>query len=701
MKNETKQNHNAARIKKKAAELGAKTLLFCKQNYLMLGYILASLIIELTGVAVTSGKFYMTAPWLYFTFVAIFALISIYLPGHKSRYVLFVVALAFNFCIDILFIVIFESTGGTIFDYAMITLRVDAMMIVSGIPINFTYMFVSAVVISLYCVLGHMLKTRMPKPDREKITRVVTSSLLAGVLTANMLAVYFTNYKNNANDLRYKIYQQETGTYSNQGIVGNLYSELVRGLFFSGIDLGDVDEMNRFIYSGVALPTAMTGRAKDFNVVTVLCESFEWFTFLYDAERYPNGFARVEKPTDDGKPDKNGNADEPPKEEQIAQVRAALRELYPNLYRFYESDSTVILDNSHSLEKTDISENKAILGNYPLHEYINYSYPYNSVPYSMPNIMKNMFGVESNSFHDGTNTFYNRNVHHVNALGFESYTSSENMNITSDESGLGQNNLDSEMMESCKAEMFPTDRRFNTFITTITMHGPYAERKNLQEYYDKLDEYGLLPYTEGDDELNALRYYCAAGMDFDKAIGTMLDYLDENGLADNTLITLYGDHNAYYGGLSNYVKNIYSTSVPNYTELYRVPVMIKVGNESLGNPYVEKFTCVADIYPTILDLLGVAAFTNLTYGNSAFSYESSVLYSRAYDKFLTDKIYFNSLNNIIYKSADVTEDYKKEIENKSLALLDKISHVNRIFAGDFFKGRESEFYDRLRHAQID
>ncbi len=700
MKDKTKQNAAVARAKKKAAEYGAKTLLFVKQNYLTFGYIAAALLIELTGVAVTSGKFYMTAPWLYFTFVAIVALISLYLPGHKSRYALFVTALALNFCIDILFIVIFESTGGTVFDFAMIKLRADAMMIVAGIPINFTYMFVTSVIIALYCVLGHMFKTRMPKPNREKLTRVVTSSLLAGVFTANILAVYFTNYKYNADDLHYKIYQQETGTYSNQGIVGNLYSELVRGLFFSGIEVGDVNEMNQFVYSKLAMPTARTGIAKDFNVVTMLCESFEWFTFLYDAERYPNGFARVEKQTDGDKPDPTDES-EPPLDEQIAYVKAALRELYPNLYRFYESDSTVILNNSHSLEKTDISENKAILGNYPLHEYINYSYPENSVPYSLPNIMKNMFGVESHSFHDGTNTFYNRNVHHVNALGFESYTSSESMDITLDESGLGQNNLDSEMLQSCKAEMFPTDRRFNTFITTITMHGPYVERKNLQPYYDKLDEYGLLPYTEGDDELNALRYYCAAGMDFDKAIGIMLDYLDENGLADNTLITLYGDHNAYYGGLSNYVKNIYSTNVPDYTELYRAPVMIKVGNESMGNAFIEKFTCVSDIYPTILDLLGVTAFTNLTYGTSAFSRDSSVLYSRAYGKFLTDKIYFNSLNNIIYKSADVTDAYIKEIETKSLALLDKISHVNRIFAGDFFKGRETEFYDRLRHAQID
>lgn len=710
MKDSNQKNAGRENIKARAKAFGVKTLEFCKQNYLMLGYIVAALIIELTGVAVTSGKFYMTAPWLYLTFVAIICLISMYLPGHKSRYILFTVALVCNFCIDILFIVIFESTGGTIFDFAMIQLRVDAMMIVSGIPINFAFMFVSALVIALYCTLGHMLRSRMPRPQTEKITRVITSSLLAGVLTANILAVYFTNYKNNSDDLRYKIYQQEAGTYSNRGIVGNLYGELVRGLFFHGAQLGDVNEMTDFIYKNVSQPTKYFGKAEGYNVVTVLCESFEWFTFLYDAERYPGGHAAIERQAEDAI-DESEELDE-----QIARVKASLRELYPNLYRFYESNSTVILNNSHSLEKTDISENKSILGNYPLDKYINYDYAHNSIPYSLPNIMKNLYGVESNSFHDGTNTFYNRNVHHVSALGFNSYTSSESMGIATG-SGLGQNNLDSEMMEACKTQMFPTDRRFNTFITTITMHGPNAERKSLQPYYDKLDEYGILPYVEGDADANALRYYCAAGMDFDKAIGVMLDYLnatdytdengnpmlDENGnhvkLSDRTLITLFGDHNAYYGGLSNYVKNVYSAAVPNYTELYRVPVMIKVGNINLGNPVIEKFTCISDIYPTILDLLGITAFTNLTYGTSAFSEESSILYSRAYDKFLTDKIYFNSLSNVMYKAADVTPEYEAQIEKKSLVLLDKISHVNRIFAGDFFKGRENEFYDNLRRAQ--
>ena len=234
-----------------------------------------------------------------------------------------------------------------------------------------------------------------------------------------------------------------------------------------------------------------------------------------------------------------------------------------------------------------------------------------------------------------------------------------------------------------------------------------------------MDALGILPFDEDDEDGNSLRYYCAAGMDLDKAVGIMLDYLDEKGLTDNTIITMYGDHNCYYQGVSNYVKDIYSYSAENYTELYRVPVMMKLGGLDMsaiasGNEsnaasdddssdgtsrayFIDKFTCVVDIMPTILDVLGIRGFKNLMYGVSAFSDESSVLYSRAYDRFLTDKIYFNSLSSVTYQAPDADIE---EIEQKCIVLLDKISHTNRIFAGDFFKGaRETDYFTRLKAIQ--
>lgn len=118
--------------------------------------------------------------------------------------------------------------------------------------------------------------------------------------------------------------------------------------------------------------------------------------------------------------------------------------------------------------------------------------------------------------------------------------------------------------------------------------------------------------------------------------------------------------------------------------------MIKIGAGEESTVKIDKFTCTADILPTILSLLGIRYFENLYYGHSVFSEEESVLYSRAYDVFMTDKIYFSTLKNIKYVSPEVDENYYKDIENRSLFLLEKISFVNRIFASDFFRGTKEE-----------
>ena len=178
----------------------------------------------------------------------------------------------------------------------------------------------------------------------------------------------------------------------------------------------------------------------------------------------------------------------------------------------------------------------------------------------------------------------------------------------------------------------------------------------------------------------------------------MMDYLEETGLLDHTLIVIFGDHNVYYQSLSNYVKNIYPKSDPSadITELYRVPLMIKVGAQS-EQVVIDKFTCTADILPTILSLLGIRYYDNLYYGNSAFSEKESLLYSRAYDVFFTDQIYFTSLDHIVWASPQADESYQAEMEQRAVTLMEKISYVNRIFAADLFRGDAlTRFEDNMR-----
>ena len=643
-----------------------------KKNHIPILFAITALCMELTAVFVTSGKLLIRSPWLFLSLLAVLTVLQYFLPTNRARHIFSSVLLTVFFIFDLLFIVIFEMTG-TIFDFSMLKLRGDAMAILESVPINFPYTAISGVLLSSFIVFGASFATDSAPAAYSKAAKRALSLCLAAFLVLHLSLSYITVAEANENtDLSTTmLYSSQESGYADKGILGNLISELYQGAF-EKVEIGDTKEIEQFLYEKVTgEDVPMFGAAEGYNVVTVLAESFEWFSFLRDEARYPNGY-HVED--------------------------TVLRELYPNLYSFY--DTSYVMTNFHSREKTDISENLSIIGNYPLDYYLNYDYPENNIAYSLPNVMRLLYGVESNSFHNGTNGFYNRDVYLTDAVGFSSFIASDEMTAQGmmNYFDLGERNLDSEMIETCKEQMFPTDRRFNTYITTITMHGQYSHRDNLQEYYDILDAYGLLPLQEDDENANTFRYYAAAAMELDRAVGVMMDYLEQTGLLDHTLIVIFGDHNVYYQSLSNYVKDIYPKSDPSadITELYRVPLMVKLGAQS-EQFFIDKFTCTADILPTILSLLGIRYYDNLCYGSSVFSREESLLYSRAYDVFFTDQIYFTSLDNIVWASPKADEGYRAEIEQRAVTLMKKISYVNRMFAADLFRGEAlTRFEENMR-----
>ncbi len=668
-----------------------KLIRFLQSNFIIWAFWAVAVVIELTGVCVTSGRFLIRRPFMWLSLMSVFTAILFAVKRPKGRYWCAFSFMLVFFVIDLVFIVVYDMTGST-FDFAMLKLRGDAMAIIESIPINFVYVSVSGICISLYLLLARYFLKKVPAPQRI-LPRGIIAGVLAAILFLHGGVAYMENRNVNPADLSYKLYSGSDGTYYDRGILGNFIDELYKGAFFSKVPLGDETELENYIYASRSDVTGSGysdyhGIAKGHNVITILGESFEWFSFMADLadagldDAYPGGFQTDE---------------------------STLRALYPNLYKLYDT-STVCL-NHHAREKTDISENQSILGNYPTDCYINYDYPENTIPYSLPNILKALYDVDSYSFHNGEYTFYNRNVHHESALGFAKYTASEQM-VASEQfknyfAENAERNLDSEMMEACKEQMFPADRRFNTYITTITMHGQYEQRKNLDEHYAKLFAYGIAQkYADKSGSLeNAVPFihYAAAALELDKAIGVMMQYLENTRnaqgerLADKTIIVLFGDHNAYYQSLTNDVKNIFlEDGTRNYTDLFRVPLMVHVGGTDLRDR-ITKFTTTTDIIPTILDLLGIRYFDNLTYGRSIFIDEESILYSRAYDVFVTDKMFFTSLKNVRYRSADADDAYIAKITQSALTLLDKTSHVNRIFYYDFLSGQRAEtYYAKLR-----
>ncbi len=636
-----------------------------KENYLIIAYVLLTIFYELLGVCVTFHKFMIRDPRMLFIFIGLVVLTLLLIRNQFLRYIGCSVLLLFTGFLNILFILVYEMTG-TVFDFSMLKLRNDAMGIIESLPINFTFFSIFGITYAIFLVFGYKFCKKVPLPKTNKVFIAIKSSLLLILFGLNIVVVYSLDKGGNDVQETDRLYGNKEEGYTQLGITSSVFNAFYDGWFFSNIELGDTKDIESFIYDENHIyrgsPKTSKVDRSNYNVITILGETLEWFSFMQDEEIYPNGFHFENK--------------------------EVLKELYPNLYRLY--DESIVMDNFHSREKTDISENLSIIGSYPTKVYINYDYPNNTNPMTVPSVLKTLDpNILCKSYHDGERNYYNRNEFHP-SLGMEEFIDAQTME---EKYGMynwipkSERNLDGDMIDACKEDMFPTDQRFYTYITTISMHGQFLHRKGFENkgYYDLMDSYGLTEIEETNQEAmnhNLFRNYAVAALEFDDAIGKILDYLEEKDLLDHTIIAVFGDHNAYYQGLSSYVKDIEYPTHPNYTNLFRVPFMIRVPD--MEHEVIHKFCCTADIVPSLFDLLGIDFYENLYFGHSVFSDTESVLYSRAYDVFMTDKMYFTNLNKIQYLKEGYGDEYIHDVEERSKELLTKLGYINRIFHNDFF-----------------
>lgn len=653
-----------------------------KKNQLAVIYFTFAVFIEMTAVFTVEGNPFFTRPFIFLgVILAVCGLVSL-IPNNRVRLVIFTVFLALQGILDLVFAVIFDMTG-QYFDFGMLNLRNDAFGTLESIPVNFGTFYAAVLFCALYLIYG----LRITYADSgAKVNRrsalFYAMAAVTGVATCGIsLAAYYP--RNGVDKYEEMINGKAESAYSAYGMIGNLIGEFSGALFEDDTELSDA-QIEQFIYAQQSMPTEYFGISKDKNVLVILGETLEWYSFLVNDE-HPNA---------------------------LGLTNEELRELYPNLNRFY--DEGVIMTNFHSREKTDIAETLSIMGSYPTDAYINYDYSENTMPTTVPNILGQLYGEENislRSFHNGFKAFYNRIEAHA-AFGFEELTDMDDMEkmaLEALESGLtdemsfhntmedGERNLDSEMVETAKDLMFPTDKPFYSFITTITMHGVYYPRSNLQWARGILeDALGERMPTEEETEANVLFEYMSTALEFDKALGCVFADLEKKDLLDDTVIVLFGDHNAYYQDLSNYVKDIddYDTE-RKFTDLYNVPLMIYDTDltaklaENKDSRIIDKFTCTADIVPTLLDLLGIRYYTNLYYGHSVFDASQSVLYSRAYDTFISDGLVGKSVNKLVYRHESVSQTALDAYKAEGVRLVEKIKYCDYIFRQDYFAAADN------------
>ena len=187
----------------------------------------------------------------------------------------------------------------------------------------------------------------------------------------------------------------------------------------------------------------------------------------------------------------------------------------------------------------------------------------------------------------------------------------------------------------------------------------------------------------------------------DQAIGELVDNLDKEGLLDDTVLVIYGDHDAkikrseydYYYNYNPETDSKYSSDDPRYDEFTKyeyelnrkVPFIIWTKDKDLQkkiNKEVSTVTGMYDVLPTLGNMLGID--TPYALGHDVFSTDDHfVVFPNG--NWITDKMYYDSQNDeaiMLDENAVIGKDY---IEKYSQRAEKEISVSNDIIVHDLIK----------------
>lgn len=436
------------------------------------------------------------------------------------------------------------------------------------------------------------------------------------------------------------------------------------------------------------------GADQDNNVIMIMLESLEWFAFCDGTEN----------------------------------SRTLSSELTPTIYSLIEQG--FVADNFFAKSKTNISEGIGFVGSYPIGKYMEQVTRHSDgsqYDFTLPNVLRKQ-GYSTAYFHTNESSYYDRHKTHTK-LGFDNIYCWDYDEFGFDGGYKWGNWVKEEDFvyaaldymiptTSNKAEYGENAQKFFTFYTTVSTHGPYDTSSNNadQEEYREYVKYGAtkdLPieqrqYTnwyknvleaygdEGGTFIERLVNYEAAVVGLDKAVEVLVNRLEEYGIYDDTTIILYADHNAYYHGLSNTIKNVPAEEYMD-VELNTIPLIIKSSGiaehtNAKGESLIStsRFCSAYDLVPTVLDLLGIKFNKRLYVGNSLFSpiedvfedeagnvHEMIVYYSLT-GGLISQNVYTLNMNSFSY-NMDATVAELEKFKQVSTKMLKQLNYVYTLY----------------------
>ncbi len=338
------------------------------------------------------------------------------------------------------------------------------------------------------------------------------------------------------------------------------------------------------------------------------------------------------------------------------------QEITPNLNKLASSPHSLYYNNYFQLigkGNTSDAEFVSLNSLYPSMEKPTYFQYADNKFYGLPWLMRDN-GYTAWAFHGYKRDFWNRDEAYINQ-GFERFIAEDNFNFT-EEIGFGI--TDKDFFNQSMFYLNQLDQKdenpFFAFLVTLTSHNPYE----MPEEYQKINI-----KEEHKDSLTA--NYLQSIHYTDEAIAEFIQNLKDNGLYDDSVIVIYGDHFAINAGLETEEEILnYLLGRPyDYDMMMNIPLIIHVPNENLG----ETITTVGsqlDFYPTIANIMGYENTKGITFGMDlnnpirenyvfpqTYLYKGSFISQDYMFQFSRDGVYENSkvINRFTRREEDINK----------------------------------------------
>ena len=287
------------------------------------------------------------------------------------------------------------------------------------------------------------------------------------------------------------------------------------------------------------------------------------------------------------------------------------------------------------------------------------------------NTIQKMFknsGYYTFSMHANTGDFWNRATMHEN-MGYDKFYSKSSFDI--DETiglGLSDKSFFKQVVPMIKEINEEKDKPFFGTLITLTNHTPWSDLELMDEFpttwtVDIDGEKVTRDYING----TTLGDYFRSVHYSDQALEQFVNELDSNGLLDDTVIVIYGDHDArigkkYYNTLYNYdpytdtVKEEGDEGYVDYNE-YRYQLDKKVpfiiwGKDQKIQKEMSNVAGMIDALPTLSNMFGVGV-NEYQLGHDLFNMkkgDNTVVFTDG--SYVTDTIYYDGQSGDIYSISD-------------------------------------------------